>query len=161
MIGEEEGENTHDAYNINRSSMGRNVNDMRRTRYNNEIQGRDRDFLSSHYKSLFTASFILILIAIIIMASSKYPNAPNEDDYDDFDEYKKASRTFNNIVGDVQNTADMIFTIGIVLLCFLLFMAPFIDLDLSPVMRIVMIAVGLIMITHFLNDGFNLQVVFG
>ena len=161
MIGEEESENTHDAYGVNRSSMGRNVNDMRRTRYNNEIQGRNRDFLSSHYKSLFTASFILILIAIIVMAGSKYPNAPDEDEYGDFDDYKKAYRTFNNIVGDVQNTANMIFTIGIVLLCFLLFMAPFIDLDLSPVIKVAMIAAGLIMITHFLNDGFNLQVVFG
>jgi hypothetical protein len=109
-----------------------------------------RDFLSRNYKGLFLIPFILILVAVVIMAGSKYPNPPDED-----------RDEFNNIIGDVQNTANLAFTMGVLSLSFLFLIAPFLNLDLHIAMRVAMLLVGVVLITHFLTEGFRFQVLFG
>jgi hypothetical protein len=111
---------------------------------------RKRDFLSRNYKGLFLIPFILILVAVVIMAGSKYPNPPDED-----------RDEFNNIIGDVQNTANLVFTMGILSLAFLFLIAPFLDLEFHIALRIAMLLVGVVLITHFLTEGFRFQVLFG
>ncbi|MDD1713405.1 MAG: hypothetical protein LUQ69_09605 [Methanoregulaceae archaeon] len=121
-----------------------------------------RDFFSRHYKQLFLIPFICILLAILIMGISKYPNPPDSDDYEDpDDDYRKDLQRFNNIIEDVQNTADILFTIGILALSFLFFIAPFLDLNFNIALKIAMLVIGVVLVTHFLNGGFNLQVIFG
>ena len=161
MNEEEERMEADDRYGSTPYSTGRNTREMRRMNYIPGDRGPEGDLISRNYRTLFMFSFVLIMVAVIIMAGSKYPNAPDEDNYDDYDNYREDYKDHVNIVNDVQNTADMIFTIGIVMICFLLFMAPFVKLEISPAMRIVLIVVGLIMLTHFLNDGFDLQVILG
>ncbi|MCU0799777.1 MAG: hypothetical protein MUC62_08935 [Candidatus Thermoplasmatota archaeon] len=111
---------------------------------------KEKDFLSRNYKRLFLFPFVCILLAVLIMSGSKYPNAPHEDRED-----------FLNVISDVQNTANLIFTIGVVSLSFLLFIAPFLDLDFHIAMKISLLALGVLLLAHFLTGGFKFQVLFG
>ncbi|MFW3145210.1 MAG: hypothetical protein ACMUIE_00175 [Thermoplasmatota archaeon] len=122
---------------------------------------QDRDFLTRNYKRLFFFPFILILVAVIVMGASNYPSPPSSNDYWDHDEYMDALERYNNIINIFQNTADILFTMGVLMLSFLFFMAPFVKQNFHPTVKIAMMAIGVIIITHFLTDGFKLQVIFG
>ncbi len=115
------------------------------------------DFLNRNYKGLFLIPFILILTGVLIMAIAEYPNPPDPEDYDDSDEYRDDLDNFNNIIGDIHTTGELFFTFAIIVLSFLFFMAPFTDRKLNPVLKIAMLALGVIIIRHFLSGGFNLS----
>lgn len=122
----------------------------------------DRDpFLTRNYRKLFLVPFILILTAIVVMGASNYPNPPNSNDYDDYDNYQDDLELYNNIINAIQNTADLLFTLGILILSFLFLMVPFAEPKFPLVLKITMMAIGVLIITHFLTDGLKMQVVFG
>jgi len=121
------------------------------------------DFLTKHYPKLFIIPFMIILLALVTMTASSYPDPPDEDDYSDDarDDWQKDVENFNDVVGDIQNTANMMFSIGVLTLSFLLFMGPFVDRDFSTATKIVMLILGVAIIALFLTEGFKLNAVFG
>ena len=118
-------------------------------------------FITRTYRKLFIVPFILILTAIIVMAISNYPNPPSSNDYDEHDNYLDALELYNNIINAIQNTANLLFTMGILILSFLFLMAPFTEQKFHLVLKIAMLVIGVVIITHFLTDGLKLQVIFG
>ena len=125
-------------------------------------QGPKRDLLSKHYTKMFILPFLFILIALITMTASTYPDPPDEADYnDDREKWQSAVEDFNDQVADVQSTADMLFSIGVLILSFLLFMGPFVDREFSTATKIVMLILGVAIIALFLTEGFKLNAVFG
>lgn len=125
-------------------------------------QGPRQDPLTKHYTKMFILPFLFILIAIVTMTASTYPDAPDEEDYnDDRDKWQNAVEDFNDQVEDVQNTANLLFSIGVLMLSFLLFMGPFVDRGFTTATKIVMMILGVAIIALFLTEGFKLNAVFG
>jgi magnesium-transporting ATPase (P-type) len=124
--------------------------------------GPRQDPLTKHYTKMFTLPFLFILIAIVTMTASTYPDAPDEEDYnDDHEKWQKAVEDFNDQVEDVQSTANLLFSIGVLMLSFLLFMGPFVDRGFTTATKIVMMVLGVAIIALFLTEGFKLNAVFG
>jgi len=114
------------------------------------------------YRKMFIVPFILLIISVLITGASNYPDPPYEDDYEDnYDKWQREKRDFDDIIGDIQNTADMFFTVGILVLSFLFFMGAFVDKELPVSIKIVMMVLGVAIISLFLADGIKLQAIFG
>lgn len=127
--------------------------------------GGETDLLVLHYRKLFIVPFLLLLIAVIMMSASQYPNPPEIEDYEDEEDPTDAWRAdldeFHDTVEDVQTTADLLFTVGILVLAFLFFMGGFIDTRVSGPARVAMMILAVVIIALFLSDGFKLQAMFG
>lgn len=115
------------------------------------------------YRKMFIIPFILLVISVLIMSIANYLDPPDEDDYDDDDheKWQKDMKDFNDTVDDFQNTADMVFTIGILVLAFLFFMGAFADKQLPISVKITMMILGVAIISIFLADGIKLQALIG
>jgi len=127
--------------------------------------GAETDLLVLHYRKLFILPFLLLLVAVIMMSATQYPDPPEIEDYEDEEDPTDAWRTdmdeFNDTVEDVNTTADLLFTIGILILAFLFFMGGFIDRRVSSPARVAMMILAVVIIALFLSDGFKLQALFG
>jgi len=152
-----------------REEMYRTSKDDRPNRYdrviweseNGESFPVQKDFFSRNYKYFIMVPFTLILLGVLIMAISEYPNPPDPDSYGDSDNYRDALDNYNNIVGDIRTTGELFFTLAIISLSFLFLTVPFLENKLSPVIKIAMMAIGVILMTHFLSGGFNLSLSLG
>lgn len=95
------------------------------------------------YRKLFRIPFIFILIAIILMSISYYPNEPEDGD-----------EGFDVFVNGVRTTANMVFTVGILILAFIFFKGAFTDPEMHIAMKLTLIGVGGFILITFLSDGF-------
>ena len=117
---------------------------------------------SKRYRKLFIIPFVLLVISVLIISISNYLDPPDEDDYDDnYEKWQKDMKDFNDTVDDFQNTADMVFTLGILVLSFLFFMGAFVDKQLPISVKITMMILGVVIISIFLADGIKLQALIG
>ena len=117
---------------------------------------------SKRYRKMFIIPFILLIVSVLIISISNYLDPPDLDDYDeDREKWQKDMKDFEDTVDDFQNTADMVFTLGILVLSFLFFMGAFVDKQLPISVKITMMILGVVIISIFLADGIKLQALIG
>lgn len=115
--------------------------------------------MCKHYRKLFVIPFVFILASVVIMSVANYLDPPKRKG--DYDDWQKEMDDFNDTVEDVRNTADMIFTIAVLMLGFLFFTGAFIDKRLPDSVRIAMMVLGTAILIFFMGNGIELQAVLG
>jgi magnesium-transporting ATPase (P-type) len=119
-------------------------------------------FMSKHYRKLFLITFVLILISLLLTASTQYPEAPDRDDYDeDWETWEDDTERYDDVIRVLTVTAELLFTMGVLLLCFTMILGAFVDRLIPDKARMIMLILAVVILALFFSMGFKLQTSFG
>lgn len=123
---------------------------------------KEGSFFSNHYRKIFVIAFVLILISLLLTASTQYPEAPDRNDYeDDWDTWEEDTETYDDVIRVLTVTANLFFAMGVLLLCFTMILGAFVDRLIPDTARVVMLILAVVILALFFSMGFKLTAAFG
>ena len=127
---------------------------------------KELPFFSKHYRKIFVVAFVLILISILLTASTQYPEGPEWEDYDEeddnaFEQFEEDVETFDDVIRVLTVTANLFFAWGVLLMCFTMILGAFADRNIPDGARIVMLILAVVIIVIFFSAGFKFSTAFG